>query len=102
MKNLKMLLSSFVMLAIVGGALAFKTKTNVPGNIYCSSTAPLGTELCSAQFSSSLLVDFQTAASGSTGNPCTGTGVLPYINSGSSSCVSLAATPWVPTIGDIN
>ena len=97
MKNLKILLSAFVMLAIVGGALAFKTKTNVPGNIYCSSTAPNPFVLCSAQFSSSQLIDFQINFPGSTGNSCTGIGVFTYVNFGTCCCTSLGSIPWVAT-----
>lgn len=99
MKNLKMVFSAFAVLAIVSGALAFKARTFTPGNIYCSSTAPISTELCSSQFTSA--ADFQTSGSGSTGNPCP-TGKSAYINGTSPTlCEPLPALQkWVSTIGD--
>ena len=94
MKKIKSVASALVVLAVVGGALAFKTKAFFPGNIYCSDFAPISTELCSWQFTQP--TNFQTAAIGSWGNPCI-SNQNPYINSGSSSCVELGSTRWIAT-----
>ena len=90
MKRIKMLASAFAVLAVVGGALAFKAY-DPAANIFCSTTAPVQGKTC--EQSSFTLVNFKTALSGSTTNPCiSGTGNPYYDVSGQ--CTALDK-PWV-------
>lgn len=92
---MKKVVSAFAVLAVVGAALAFKTKAFVPGDIYCSATAPDPSKTCDQNFFT--LVDFAQSTTGSLGNPCLA-GQNPYITSGST-CIALPSTQhWVPTL----
>jgi hypothetical protein len=94
---MKKIASALVVFAIVGGALAFKTKAFLPGNIYCTSTTPVSTETCASQLGTA--APFQTVTNGSSGNPCTGTGVNPYFTpAGTTTCVALGTQEWAATL----
>jgi hypothetical protein len=85
MKNLKMYLSAFAVLAIVGSALAFKGKAFGQGTEFCLASGTV-TGACPT----SDRVDFQVTPGATLANPCTGTDVA-HFNSGGN-CINNPTT----------
>ena len=97
MKRVKLMLSAFAVLAIVGSALAFKVKSFGLGNISCFATTATVTtnESCdhSGQPAHSDQFDY-TSTGGSLSNPCAGiTGeTQPYVDVPGTSCTSVSSS----------
>lgn len=77
MKRMKLGLSAFAIVAVVGSALAFNTSRFIAGNVYCPTTTVDPTKSCEAQFTAAT---FQVDNSnGTVTQPCPA-GVTPYID----------------------
>lgn len=91
-----MYLSGFALLALVGGALAMKSRAFTPDNTYCFTSTPSATESCAIQsFVQHPDVTAGVNNGGSTSNPCASGS--PFINLSSSCTAPLANEEYLPT-----
>ena len=96
MKNVRMALSAVAILAVVGGALAFKSAGDTP-DIYCTTTPSSVVTTASCASQPLVLHEIQyflDPANGSTANPCA-TGETPFQNS-SSACANVSGQKISP------
>jgi hypothetical protein len=97
MKNLKMSLSAFAVLAIVGSALAFKAKPFNAGNIWCYASTPLATQACSADPGGTNILFNEGTSGGTTVNQCIGTKNLPFVTTATTCTPFVSGEQFVPT-----
>jgi hypothetical protein len=83
MKRVKLMLSAFAILAIVGSALAFKAKTFTAPTVFCLATGTVS-GVCPSG-----LVNYVVDVNGDVTNPCSGT-LVPHVYNGTS-CVNTPA-----------
>lgn len=86
MKKIRMMISGFALLALVTGALAFKSKSVfASGSVWCSSTCPAGEQIA-----------FKVDPNGTTTVPC-GVGNQPYAYCGNTCTATPAGTKFKAT-----
>jgi len=96
MKNLKMYLSAFAVLAIVGSALAFKSKAFNAGTVWCFSGTPASGESCSSQGGTQ--VNFEVLSGGDVSTPCAAfSGTTPFNGSVTNECNSTTGDSFQST-----
>jgi len=91
MKNVKMIITTVAILATVGGALAFKSKSYGSGNIFCNSAAPKHCNVAKTNWST--LSNLNTTST----NPC---GDNAYSTTSSSTTACPANTNTVYSVTD--
>jgi hypothetical protein len=96
MKNLKMSLSAFAVLAIVGSALAFKAKPFSFGNVWCFTSTPANQLLpCTGQANGTREKIETVSTGGSTSNPCA-SGSNPFINTATACQTPASGQEYLP------
>jgi hypothetical protein len=93
MKKMKLIVSAFAVLAVVGSALAFKASNFNQANVFCLTTGSTPAGACPT---GDLVLYIPDAVdhSGDVTNPCP-TGQSPYVNSGSN-CVESSSPFFMP------